>query len=1317
MAPAWKDVEDVFSAEEAAALHEEVSKELSSDAFIEKCEKAMYGGAPTAASEALLVLGPSGAGKSYALKHGKDILQVAIDGATLDGAIIREQSETWKKTLAHAADKGLAGYANFFKDYFKGPMDRAKTVIARRIMSSRGDGKLHNLVVPDTASDFSNTKRTIDELIARGYTLKVVAVYAAKSKCEERGKARESAEGKKYSSKNWANSVQSIVDVQTYLAKIGQLGQSLGGVRIVDNTDKVQKMTLRELRKRLPSSHAAAASEPLETQWCETKFLAGTYDLEGEEPDAYVKIRPESSDEELVNVTIDSPQGELEATFDVNSCLLKAKVGGSWQLGVAADGRAVLTPVEKCPMLMLEGSKLTERANDPASALEHSLVDDKALLKALEGKNFFSAAFRDLSEEEFQAAAEAAGCKKAPKRDAPRALFVVAPSGGGKTTVLKSVDFGMKIEECVLADSAIFRDFHAQYKSLLDNGLSNKGIWHCAWPAVKDVVSKAKKRIWTMASEQKQDLLVSDTGSDAAKLVKSVQELKGKGYTVHLCGVFADPHEIMQRGVAREVGEGKRYNRSVSKLKQTFDAFAPVVKEVNGDFRLVKNASGLKPEVYKEGRGGDDITFDLKRALVMGPEEPQEAELDVAELTYIMEGNLNIVCSYKGSKEAWRSQVLRCRKGDNSTYRMDCAFASGVAAKILGKEYVDTGVLVSLSAENMKAIDEGILEKRPQKRREKRLDTKVRDRCGRVLALKVPNLMGAPVPEGVKVVTVELKPKCGLKERYGVASRYKCLQYEKLRLGKIDAISDYDPVKLLSGNRKLVRESLAGSLKEPQNNLRIFVDGKAAFSEDVAKKEGDAKAHELLAAALTEAGIPGQLDGLLEVCSTMLGSKKMQAPTRLKRAQSWAGGETAHIAVELFAHLKKHVPDAAETILTELESFLLAVEDIEKFPLGEQGIIRSVEEMDALLTRCGSEDWSDSLKTEVVRWLCRFLMGRTTHDISALVNIVLVEDMTESLEKRLLKARFHSLEHYLDKFEPHPYPAKQLWVRLSIVDTDAKSASKIAEYAAQLDDNQHQYFTRTAEKEPPAKKEPEGEKHEGHEAVGGHDDSILFEGELIWKKCQGGKRGVAEFRFLREAIECHTDAVVKSKILPRLAGYRCHDDLVCYIGMSNLLHGLTKPAVLDVKMGTRTYNTSVPSEKAEKQAKKAATSTSASHGVRIVGGKLLENGEWVKVGYKNGDDVVDEQGLKQVLGRFLCTPALRSSAAAKIRDVQAWFNAQSSTSFYAASLLFAYDTVKQDECRINLIDFANCEEITDKAEDLSGFDVGLENLLRLIPNL
>mmetsp|Transcript_21511 Transcript_21511/g.46086 ORF Transcript_21511/g.46086 Transcript_21511/m.46086 type:complete len:117 (-) Transcript_21511:12-362(-) len=106
-----------------------------------------------------------------------------------------------------------------------------------------------------------------------------------------------------------------------------------------------------------------------------------------------------------------------------------------------------------------------------------------------------------------------------------------------------------------------------------------------------------------------------------------------------------------------------------------------------------------------------------------------------------------------------------------------------------------------------------------------------------------------------------------------------------------------------------------------------------------------------------------------------------------------------------------------------------------------------------------------------------------------------------------------------------------------------------------------------------------------------------------------------------------------------------------------------------------------------------------------------------RVGYKNGKDVTNEEELRELLGRFFCSPALRDTALRRVQEFKTWFDSQGEFAFYASSLLFAYDTEKKDVCRMGLIDFANVEATKNKTEDLTGIATACETLVRVMSSL
>eukprot|EP00427_Karlodinium_veneficum_P000386 CAMPEP_0169163248 /NCGR_PEP_ID=MMETSP1015-20121227/58162_1 /TAXON_ID=342587 /ORGANISM="Karlodinium micrum, Strain CCMP2283" /LENGTH=241 /DNA_ID=CAMNT_0009235529 /DNA_START=15 /DNA_END=740 /DNA_ORIENTATION=- len=200
-----------------------------------------------------------------------------------------------------------------------------------------------------------------------------------------------------------------------------------------------------------------------------------------------------------------------------------------------------------------------------------------------------------------------------------------------------------------------------------------------------------------------------------------------------------------------------------------------------------------------------------------------------------------------------------------------------------------------------------------------------------------------------------------------------------------------------------------------------------------------------------------------------------------------------------------------------------------------------------------------------------------------------------------------------------------------------------------------------------------------HEAVGGHDDSVVFEDDVVWKKMQIGVRGSTEFIVLRHFFE---DPSAKD-VVPALVGIRM-DNGSAYIGMKNILHGLQNPALMDVKMGTRTWNTFVPQSKVESQSRKAMETTTGSLGLRVVGGKMInKDGEIERWSYKKTDDPIvkvkdlkDSSGLKEIFAEFLCTPTLLRSALENVEKAASFWDSQHKYAFYASSLLFAYDNAR-----------------------------------------
>mmetsp|Transcript_34625 Transcript_34625/g.79732 ORF Transcript_34625/g.79732 Transcript_34625/m.79732 type:complete len:291 (+) Transcript_34625:45-917(+) len=249
MAGAWLEVEQVLDREEALALRRETEAELGNPKFVEKVAQAMAAGELRYEGKVLFLLGPSAAGKSTALAEGW--LKVPSGAMVVDGNTIRQQSESWQKVADLARARGLAGLSDYFEDYFKTPMDKVKKMILRDAIRRQT-----NVIVPDTASDFSGTKATMQKFIDAGYSLSFSAVYGDEAVILGRGKARATEDGKQFTGKNWRKSVQTILSLQDHLEETGLIADS-GSVQVLDNSEtKMRPMSLPELRRRLREPEA-----------------------------------------------------------------------------------------------------------------------------------------------------------------------------------------------------------------------------------------------------------------------------------------------------------------------------------------------------------------------------------------------------------------------------------------------------------------------------------------------------------------------------------------------------------------------------------------------------------------------------------------------------------------------------------------------------------------------------------------------------------------------------------------------------------------------------------------------------------------------------------------------------------------------------------------------------------------------------------------------------------------------------------------------------------------------------------------------------
>jgi hypothetical protein len=144
--------------------------------------------------------------------------------------------------------------------------------------------------------------------------------------------------------------------------------------------------------------------------------------------------------------------------------------------------------------------------------------------------------------------------------------------------------------------------------------------------------------------------------------------------------------------------------------------------------------------------------------------------------------------------------------------------------------------------------------------------------------------------------------------------------------------------------------------------------------------------------------------------------------------------------------------------------------------------------------------------------------------------------------------------------------------------------------------------------------------------------------------------------------------------------------------IEDITAGFTSPCLADFKVGKRHYDPDAPSDKVSGLIAKQKGSTTDSHGLRLIDGKIRKGGkvtkEWDrKVGLK-----FSESQLEAMIHEFI-PPSLKDQFNRKLDALYDIYNEHLEKNpgfrMYAASILIGYDGDKPTELRQVLIDFAH----------------------------
>ncbi len=235
------------------------------------------------------------------------------------------------------------------------------------------------------------------------------------------------------------------------------------------------------------------------------------------------------------------------------------------------------------------------------------------------------------------------------------------------------------------------------------------------------------------------------------------------------------------------------------------------------------------------------------------------------------------------------------------------------------------------------------------------------------------------------------------------------------------------------------------------------------------------------------------------------------------------------------------------------------------------------------------------------------------------------------------------------------------------------------------------------------------------DVVGGHGSKknkglpILVRGNTILKPFQKGK-GELEAGFYEYISK--TNHVMKA-FIPRFYGCELVGDDK-YLKLENLTYGLDKPCVLDLKMGTQTYDEAASAAKIERELKKYPPQQVI--GFRIVGMKV-----WRRA---SGDEFkssrtwcmsLKPEGMEEAIQQFffdgrVLNESLMVKLSDKLSEIEDMLRNSPQWRIYGSSLLIVYDgAVMNPEIKVRMIDFAHTFPISDGGVD-AGYLHGLNFL-------
>jgi len=243
---------------------------------------------------------------------------------------------------------------------------------------------------------------------------------------------------------------------------------------------------------------------------------------------------------------------------------------------------------------------------------------------------------------------------------------------------------------------------------------------------------------------------------------------------------------------------------------------------------------------------------------------------------------------------------------------------------------------------------------------------------------------------------------------------------------------------------------------------------------------------------------------------------------------------------------------------------------------------------------------------------------------------------------------------------------------------------------------------------------------------------------LVLKPIQGDARGQREAEFFK-TVSNSSDPAVRAFLhfMPHFHGVsrRKKSDGATgeFIMMENLTNNLSKPCIMDIKIGARTWGPDASETKRKQQdASYAATKTAFGFSVPGLSVHRGENKDCVVVKGKDYGKSLTQETISDMLELYLditTNPQLATKIARifvqKLQAIQSLFESQTCFHFFASSLLFVYDAEAVQNNRdseelenfvnLKMIDFAHVWPAEGELD--TNYLTGVKSLIQLFSNV